>query len=138
MSAGTGPGTARGDHREPDHGTHPLTCDGTDRNRIPSRQGCSPLPIGGTTRPTDVLAALGYNRPSWQRDALCREHPTLAWFPERGQPAGPALRICGNCLVRAECLDWALADPTLDSGVLGGMTARARAQARHLQQRRRS
>ena len=70
--------------------------------------------------------------PRWHRDALCREHPDLTlWFPAKGQPTRPALEICARCPVRAECLAEALADPELDHGVRGGMTARARTALRH-------
>ncbi len=85
----------------------------------------------------DALAVLGYRRPKWQADALCREYKHLAWHPVRGQHPTPALQVCGNCPVRRECLNWAMADPTLDiAGVLGGMTANARQARRKLDQRR--
>ncbi len=81
----------------------------------------------------NVLAVLGYRRPSWQADALCREYRHLAWHPVRGQHPTPALEVCGACSVRPECLAWAMADQTLDiAGVLGGMTANARIAARRL------
>lgn len=85
----------------------------------------------------DVLETLGYHRPQWQRDALCREYPNLPWFPKRGESAKPALQVCGRCMVLVECRAWAMADQSLDAaGVLGGMSAIARIRARRLQQRR--
>lgn len=95
----------------------------------------------GTTHPNgtgheSLLQALGYHHPAWMKDALCRETPSVNFFPGKGQPTGPALAVCGNCLCREACLAWALADPDLDHGVLGGQTARARSNARRLQQRR--
>lgn len=91
--------------------------------------------VAANTDPGDILAVLGYHRPTWQAAALCRGRDDLPWFPERGQSPQPALALCGACDVRAECLATAMADPTLD-GVLGGMTAKARTAARRLQQKR--
>ena len=34
-------------------------------------------------------------RPAWMKDALCREHPEVSWYPERGEPAAPAKAVCG-------------------------------------------
>ena len=79
---------------------------------------------------------LGHLRPRFHADANCREHPDVSFFPERGESAEPALQVCARCIVRTECLEWALADPALDFGVLGGQTAPARKAARRLAQQR--
>lgn len=131
MTTGTAAGTASQHHREPHHGTDPLTSNGTGRNRTIGQGVCSPLPIGGTTRPDvdDVLGSLGYHRPAWQADALCREYPELPWHPARGESPTEALRVCGRCMVRTECLAWAMADVTL-TGVLGGTTGKVRRASR--------
>lgn len=47
-----------------------------------------------------------------------------------------ALEVCGRCPVRAECLDEALADPTTDVGVRGGMTAACRKAKRKAERKR--
>ncbi len=98
-----------------------------------------PPPIRGGTRGTTgdmaPLEALGYHRPSWQLDALCREFPNLPWHPERGQSADPALQVCGRCAVRAECLAWAMADASL-LGVLGGTSYKTRRARRTLDAKR--
>ena len=73
-------------------------------------------------------------RPEWMRRALCIDHPEINWFPARGEPARPALQICGLCAVRAECLAFALPDSTL-AGIWGGATPSARRAmrtARHM------
>lgn len=80
----------------------------------------------------DLLDAFGCTRPAWMRDALCREYPHVSFFPEKGEGAGPALQVCGRCLVMLDCRAWAIADPSLDHGVLGGMTAQTRKAARKL------
>ncbi|MDQ5816234.1 MAG: WhiB family transcriptional regulator [Actinomycetota bacterium] len=50
------------------------------------------------------------------------------WFPERGQSAEPARRICARCPVRPECLHWALEKDEL--GVWGGLSPRERKRLR--------
>jgi hypothetical protein len=48
----------------------------------------------------------------------CREHPELAWFPPQGVRPEAAKAVCRGCLVRAECLTFALGQPDdLDYGV---------------------
>ena len=75
------------------------------------------------------MAAMA-DRPAWQADAACREHPEVSWFTARGQDARPAKRVCAGCLVRSECLAFALDQgPTL-RGVWGGMSERERRQLR--------
>jgi hypothetical protein len=54
-----------------------------------------------------VLADL-VRRPGWMRDAACREHPSVTWHPDRGEPTEPAKAICRGCLVRVQCLAYAL------------------------------
>ena len=89
-----------------------------------------------TPGPNVVLAALPWapehhilaellNRPPWIRDALCRERPSLHFIPDRGEPTAPLRAVCGACLVRSECLTYALADEDL-AGVWGGTTAQER------------
>jgi WhiB family redox-sensing transcriptional regulator len=77
-----------------------------------------------------LLQALAESRPSWRREALCRGQPIAIFYPTRGASNQPALEVCGACPVRHACLDEALADKSLDFGIRGGMTARARVAAR--------
>ncbi|WP_079105024.1 WhiB family transcriptional regulator [Streptomyces prasinopilosus] len=64
---------------------------------------------------------------NWRDDAECRAHddPDL-WFPV-GHSVGwiaqirEAKTICGQCPVRRECLEWALAAGQLN-GIWGGLT----------------
>lgn len=107
---------------------HPL--DASAMVPPPLRGGTS-----GTTDDTTPLEALGYNRPSWQRDALCIEYPNLPWHPERGQSVEAALQVCGRCAVREECLAFAMADASL-LGVLGGTSYKTRRARRTLDAKR--
>ena len=65
----------------------------------------------------------------WMEDALCREIGSEIFFPEDSDAhaAKRATKICLNCPVIEECLDYALTMPVLH-GVLGGMTAQERAR----------
>lgn len=67
--------------------------------------------------------------PAWRADALCKEYPKLAWFGKTDRSAKPAKAVCEQCLVRAECLAYAMADPTLE-GIWGGLTRRERGRLR--------
>ncbi len=80
----------------------------------------------GTLDPGELIRRLVPPAPAWTADALCREFDLSLFFPELGQPARHALEICGACPVRQPCLDEAIADTTLDHGIRGGMSARAR------------
>ena len=67
--------------------------------------------------------------PAWRVHGACRDHPTVLFFPGRGEDAGPAQEICAGCPVRDECLEWALTLPER-FGVWGGMSERARRRMR--------
>lgn len=71
----------------------------------------------------------------WVVRALCRQVDPDLFYPEKGQLARQAKRICADCPVRQQCLDAALARDER-FGVWGGMSTRERDQLRR--QRRRS
>jgi WhiB family transcriptional regulator, redox-sensing transcriptional regulator len=75
-----------------------------------------------------LLHLLGELEP-WQLDAACREHPGVDYFPERGASTKEARAVCAGCLVRAECLDYALRIGT-KHGIWGGMSERERRRLR--------
>lgn len=69
----------------------------------------------------DFLAALGFHREPWMRDALCREpdHARLDWVPASPTAAAKAQRaVCARCLVHDECLAFALEHD--ERGIWGG------------------
>lgn len=50
-------------------------------------------------------------------------YPASLWFPEAGQRAAKAKRICNTeCPVRDQCAEYALHFPLVLTGVWGGMT----------------
>ncbi|MDV7194641.1 WhiB family transcriptional regulator [Mycolicibacterium fortuitum] len=66
-------------------------------------------------------------REPWQGEAACASADPEAWFPEKGQPYAMAKRICATCPVKAECLEYALANRER-AGVWGGLSERERRQ----------
>lgn len=58
--------------------------------------------------------------------ALCAEVGGDAFFPEKGEPATEAKKICARCPVRGECLWDALERGDVTYGVLGGRSPQER------------
>ena len=54
--------------------------------------------------------------------ASCRALPVAWWFARPGRSRRAAVRICGRCPVRDECLAYALDLPDVTHGVWGGLT----------------
>ena len=62
---------------------------------------------------------------SWQDRALCAQTDPEAFFPEKGGPTREAKKICTGCEVKAECLEYALANDER-FGIWGGLSERER------------
>lgn len=62
----------------------------------------------------------------WKLWAACSDTDPEVFFPGPGESASEAKRICGNCAVPAECLDYALRHDER-FGIWGGLSERARA-----------
>ena len=62
---------------------------------------------------------------AWQRDALCSQTDPEAFFPEKGGSTRDAKRICAGCDVKAQCLEFALANDQR-FGIWGGLSERER------------
>lgn len=94
--------------------------------------------------PSRILS-LSAERDDWRDDAACRDTDPSLFFPVG--TTGPAIEqidaakaVCRECLVQAECLDFALTTHQ-DSGVWGGTSEEERRQMRRkirLAQRRAS
>jgi WhiB family transcriptional regulator, redox-sensing transcriptional regulator len=67
--------------------------------------------------------------PGWQEQALCAQTDPEAFFPEKGGSTREAKRICSGCDVRAECLEYALANDER-FGIWGGLSERERRRLR--------
>lgn len=62
---------------------------------------------------------------TWRDIALCRQIPGDLWFPEKGESAKAAKRVCAACPVRQACLDYAMRHDER-FGIYGGLTERER------------
>jgi WhiB family redox-sensing transcriptional regulator len=58
---------------------------------------------------------------AWQERARCRDLDVEMFFPEKGRAARAAKRVCMGCVVREECLEYALRRHETE-GVWGGLT----------------
>ncbi|PIE27809.1 MAG: transcription factor WhiB [Micrococcales bacterium] len=61
----------------------------------------------------------------WQELALCAQTDPEAFFPEKGGSTREAKKVCASCEVRAQCLDYALANDER-FGIWGGLSERER------------
>jgi WhiB family redox-sensing transcriptional regulator len=66
---------------------------------------------------------------TWQDSALCREVDPEMFFPEKGERPTDPRRVCFACQVRAECLEYALANGER-YGIWGGTTETQRRRLR--------
>jgi WhiB family redox-sensing transcriptional regulator len=66
---------------------------------------------------------------SWQADALCAQTDPEAFFPEKGGSTRDAKKVCGSCMVRSECLEYALENDER-FGIWGGLSERERRRLR--------
>jgi WhiB family redox-sensing transcriptional regulator len=62
---------------------------------------------------------------SWQEEALCAQTDPALFFPEKGGSTREAKKVCRECPVVAQCLEWAL-EAGEEHGVWGGMSERER------------
>lgn len=119
----------------------------------------TPLTIGATAvqqQPAAVLAEQLASRPTstsvslgipavitpmpWQKEddwrdlAECLNSPYDMFFPEKGQSTKEAKKICSTCMVREECLQWAL-DNDERFGIWGGTSQQERKRIKRQQSR---
>ncbi len=69
----------------------------------------------------------------WMTRGLCRDKAPSTFFPSDGVGVEIARRICAECPVKAQCLEYALRNG-IDHGVWGGTSERER---RRIARRRR-
>jgi WhiB family redox-sensing transcriptional regulator len=79
--------------------------------------------------PASPWNALTAAADGWRLDALCAETDPEAFFPEKGGSTREAKRVCSGCSVRAECLEFALANDER-FGIWGGLSERERRRLR--------
>ncbi|NYJ04611.1 WhiB family redox-sensing transcriptional regulator [Geodermatophilus daqingensis] len=87
-------------------------------------------PLGGGPGIAGLLGiGLEADAQSWQERALCAETDPEAFFPEKGGSTREAKKICTGCEVKAECLEYALANDER-FGIWGGLSERERRRLR--------
>ena len=94
------------------------------RSGVPDNWFVDPVQLGvpGVRRPVEA----GDDNPlAWQTDALCSQTDPEAFFPEKGGSTRDAKKICTTCEVKAQCLEYALANDER-FGIWGGLSERER------------
>lgn len=56
---------------------------------------------------------------TWMEEALCAQTDPDIFYPEKGGSTAPATSVCASCAVRAECLEYAVAND-IRHGIWGG------------------
>jgi WhiB family redox-sensing transcriptional regulator len=79
--------------------------------------------------PQPLGALLSDDVEVWMDRALCAETDPEAFFPEKGGSTREAKQVCRSCEVRAECLEYALANDER-FGIWGGLSERERRRLR--------
>jgi WhiB family redox-sensing transcriptional regulator len=62
---------------------------------------------------------------AWMSEGLCRVYPPNKFFPSDGAGVERARKICANCPVVQQCLEYAL-ENRIEHGVWGGCSERER------------
>jgi WhiB family transcriptional regulator, redox-sensing transcriptional regulator len=65
----------------------------------------------------------------WKRQANCMGVDPDLFFPERGSSTREAKEVCRGCVVRDDCLEFAIANGE-KFGIWGGMSERERRRVR--------
>jgi WhiB family redox-sensing transcriptional regulator len=85
---------------------------------------------GGEDRNVEIVELLsGLEDRGWQARANCMGVDPDLFFPERGASTREAKEVCRGCVVRDECLEYAL-DNGEKFGIWGGMSERERRRLR--------
>jgi WhiB family redox-sensing transcriptional regulator len=81
---------------------------------------------------TDFVEMLLLGQPEqrvWQRQANCMGVDPDLFFPERGASTREAKEVCRGCVVREDCLEFALTNSE-KFGIWGGLSERERRRIR--------
>ena len=73
----------------------------------------------------DSLPSPDHHTPAWMDHARCRTLSPTEFFPSDGVGVEVAKRVCAECPVKSECLEYALTY-RIDHGVWGGASERER------------
>jgi len=62
---------------------------------------------------------------TWQMEAACDGHTELNWFDSQGRDRSRCKSICHTCVVRVQCLDFAIRNDAA-AGIWGGLELQER------------
>ncbi|MFA5891192.1 MAG: WhiB family transcriptional regulator [Actinomycetota bacterium] len=79
----------------------------------------------------DVQRFADDDRLPWQEQALCAYVDPDVFFPEKGGSSREAKRICAQCTVQEDCLEYALVNDER-FGIWGGLSERERRRLKRL------
>lgn len=86
------------------------------------------MSVGPLKRVVAIANSEAWHAVDWS-NGLCRMVPSVKYFPERGESADPAKRVCVSCPILLECGEYALS-ANERHGVWGGLSERQRRQIR--------
>lgn len=87
------------------------------------------MPAPMSTAPTFDEPGDLFASPAFMDLGSCRGMDPGVFFPDRGESLSPAKSVCAECIVRDECLEYAL-DNRERFGVWGGTSERERRRLR--------
>jgi WhiB family redox-sensing transcriptional regulator len=70
----------------------------------------------------------------WMAQGKCREYPPEVFFPRDGVGVLTTRKICDECPVEAQCLEYAI-ENHVDHGIWGGKSERERRRLRSSRRR---
>jgi WhiB family redox-sensing transcriptional regulator len=79
--------------------------------------------------PVDIASLCDRQEREWQSRANCMGVDPDLFFPERGASTREAKEVCRGCVVREDCLEYALANGE-KFGIWGGLSERERRRLR--------
>ena len=101
--------------------TTPATTPDVTPNRRSSNTRNAAAPVGGAVgsgEDSDSVTA-------WMAAGNCRNYPPAVFFPSDGVGVDRARKICTDCPVATQCLEYALVE-RIEHGVWGGCSERER------------
>jgi WhiB family redox-sensing transcriptional regulator len=99
---------------------------GGDDGGASSESECTVPPRGGHVQ---IPISIEPDDRSWQDYANCLGVDPDLFFPERGASTREAKEVCRGCVVREDCLEYALVNGE-KFGIWGGMSERERRRLR--------
>lgn len=75
----------------------------------------------GAGGPVFAAEPVALEVPEWMSHGLCGEVGGDDWFPEKGGSTREAKKVCRSCLVRPDCLTYALENDER-FGIWGGLS----------------